>query len=413
MESILVVITACLTLAFLLSETFYRMRYPRVLGQILAGVVLGLPFFAVVMRRTEVFEFIGSLSDLGVVFLMLLVGTKIRVHGLLKASKPALILAVLGYLIPFSLGFAFMQALNHFGIMQVGLLESVIMAICLAISAEAITLDILMEYGMLNTAVGALIMEAGMIDDILGVLSLAVVIGVVEGGGISGIMSIPGDFMTFILVSYVLGFLILPRAAKAVWKEKSEPAVFSLAIIFGLLVVLLSSIFGLSSVIGAFVAGIIIQLTVKNRREEKEIVESLEIVTFGLVVPFFFIHVGLNLDIFSAFSHVPLIFAVTFIALYGKIMAAHVLSHLSHIKKSQVPLIGWGINPRGAVELVIAGIAFEKQLINDTLFTVIVSMTVLSSIISPIMFKRSCNRDLCPTGHHKAASHKQADKPLP
>ncbi|MBU0761781.1 MAG: cation:proton antiporter [Candidatus Altiarchaeota archaeon] len=413
MELILVIVTVCLSLAFIFSETFYRLRHPKVLGQIIAGVFLGLPVFASIMRSDQVFSFISSLADLGIVFLMLLVGTKISVHRLLKSSKEAMALALLGYTIPFAGGFLFMQALAFLGLLDVGLLASVIVGICLAISAEAITIEILMEYGMLNSSVGALIMEAGMIDDLLGVLSLAAVIGYVEGGGIEHITSLPGDFLTFVLVSYILGFTVLPRAAKAVWKEKSEPAVFSLAIIFGLIIVLLSSFFGLSSVVGAFIAGVIIQLTVKNRLEEKEIVESLEIVTFGLVIPFFFIYIGLNINLAYTLENIYLVLALTFIALSGKMAAAHMLSHIYHVKKSHIPLIGWAANPRGAVELVIASIALERNLIGVELFSVIVSMAVLSAIISPIMFKRTCESGSCHVEHHhlKTISDKKAKKP--
>ncbi len=410
MELILAVITLCLALAFILSETFYRLRHPKVLGQILAGVLLGLPVFASIMHSEQVFSFITSLSDLGVVFLMLLVGTKMKAHSLLKSSKQATVLALLGYFIPFTLAFSFMQALNFSGLMEVGFIESVIIGICLAISAEAITIDILMEYGMLNTAIGTLIMEAGMIDDLLGVLSLAAVIGFVEGGGIEHMLSLPGDLITFIVVSYILGFTILPKAAKAVWKEKSEPAVFSLAVIFGLIVVLLSGFFGLSSVVGAFVAGLIIQLTIKNRMEEKEIVESLEIVTFGLVIPFFFIHVGLNINLEDTFNSLPFVLALTAIALAGKMVAAHALPYLyPHLKKASVSVIGWAINPRGAVELVIVSIALQRGLIGPELFSAIVSMTVLCSIISPIMFRRACMRGACQTDlshHNQHHSHK-------
>jgi Kef-type K+ transport system membrane component KefB len=407
MEFILVIVTICMSLAFIFSETFYRLRYPKVLGQILAGIFLGLPMFASVMRTDEVLSFISSLSSLGVVFLMLLVGSKINIHQLLKSSKEAMVLALLGYIIPFTAGFTFIMGLDYLGIMEATILEAVIVGICLAISAEAITLEILMEYRLLKTSVGTLIMEAGMIDDLLGVLSLAAVVGYVEGGGVESMLSLPGDFLTFVLVSYILGFTILPRAAKAVWKEKSEPAVFSLAIIFGLIIVLLSSLFGLSSVVGAFIAGVIIQVTIKNRKEEKEIVESLEIVTFGLVIPFFFIFIGLNLDLTTTLVNLPLILSLTVIALIGKLLAAKVLSYFYHVTKNNISLIGWAINPRGAVELVIASIALERELIDLTLFSIIVSMAVLCSLISPIMFKKNCKLGLCKVEHHKG-SHKKS-----
>ena len=89
MDNILFVFTLCLTIAFLLSELFYRLRYPRVIGQILAGVILGLPFIGGFMREPATVDFIGSLADIGVVFLMLLVGTEVNTMGLDAPSREA------------------------------------------------------------------------------------------------------------------------------------------------------------------------------------------------------------------------------------------------------------------------------------------------------------------------------------
>ncbi len=394
------IFTICLTVAFLLSELMYRLRYPRVIGQILAGVILGLPFFGGFMKQPQVLDFIGSLADIGVIFLMLLVGTEIDITKLKQASKMAFVLAALGYIIPFLLGFYAMLFLEY------ELLTALIIGVCLAISAEAITLEILMEYKMLNTNLGTIIMEAGMIDDLLGVMSLAVIIGMVEGEGVGTVRILAGDLLLFIIISYLFGILVLPRAAKAVWKEKSEAAVFSLAIIFGLIIVLLSSMFSLSTVIGAFVAGIIIQLTIKNQKEEKEIVESLSIVTFGLVIPFFFIHTGLLFDIEKAADYLPLIILLTALALIGKLAAAQIMGAIYKLEQSKRMLMGWGMNSRGAVELIIASIALEKGLVTIEIFTAILSMAVLSAIISPAMFRRICLGDVSMPDLKMAIDHK-------
>jgi Kef-type K+ transport system membrane component KefB len=381
---VLVGFTVCLTMSFLLSEFFSRIKYPRVIGQILAGIILGLPLIKVYFIDGGGLSFISSLADVGVVFLMLLVGTEMKVHELKKASKKAAVLALLGYLIPLVIGFVTMKALGFTD------LQALIIAICISISAEAVTVDILVEYNLLNTAIGTTIMEAGMIDDLLGVFSLAAVIAVVQGGGVGSLASMPGEFLTFIVLAYILGFFILPKAAKAVWKEKSEAAVFSLAVIFGLIVVVLSTMFGMSSVVGAFVAGIIIQLSIKNRQEEKEIVESLNIVTFGLVIPFFFIYTGMNLDLMKVWEGGYLIIVITFIALAGKIVASHIMGAIYHIRRSDRTLIGWGMNPRGAVELIIVNIALAKGLITLEIYAAVVAMALISAMVSPIMFRRTC-----------------------
>jgi len=405
MDLMLAGFTVCLALAFLLSELFYRLKYPKVIGQIVAGLILGMSYF-----KTNFFggnlTFISYLADIGVVFLMLLVGTEIKIHDLKKASKKAFTLAALGYFIPLTVGFLAMKALGFDS------LTAVIIGICLAISAEAVTVDILVEYNMLNTSIGTTMMEAGMIDDLLGIFSLTAVIAVVQGGGLDNLRVMVGDFFIFIFLAYILGFLILSRAAKVVWKERSEAAVFSLAAIFGLVVVVLSTFFQQSSVVGAFVAGIIIQLQVKNRQEEKEIVESLNLVTFGLVIPFFFIYTGMNMSL-DVWNGGVLILIMTFIALAGKMVAAHLMGAMYHIKTADRTLLGWGMNPRGAVELIIANIALSTALITPAIYSAIVAMAVISAIVSPVMFRRSLPPALLEThlGHnheHKTLNRSQS-----
>ncbi len=393
MESILAAFTVCLTLAFLASELFYRLKYPRVVGQILAGVILGLPFIKIYFGENFL-SFVSSMADIGIVFLLLLVGTEVNIHNLLKVSKNAFILAILGYILPLIAGFFLMTLIGYNPV------TSMIVGICLAISAEAITVETLMEYKMLHTRLGSTIMEAGMLDDFIGVISLSAVIGVVHGEGLSVLKTIPGEFMTFIIISYIIGFTILPRAAKAVWKEKSEAAVFSLAVIFGLIIVLLSQSFGLNSVVGAFIAGVIIQLSIKNKREEKEIVDNLRVVTFGLVIPFFFMFIGLNFDVYEVLQNLPFVIILTAVALIGKLSAPYVLAKFNIIKSRDVSLIGWGINPRGAVELIIASIALENGLISKNLFSAIVAMAVIAAIVSPIMFKKALEKKKGYRLHH-------------
>jgi Kef-type K+ transport system membrane component KefB len=330
-------------------------------------------------------EMVSSLSGLGIVFLMLLVGSEMSLGQFRKVSVKAAYLAVLGYIIPFSLGFLMMRAFGF------DMVVSLILGVTLAVSAGAIAVDLLTEYDMLRTRAGAIIMESGMMDDVLGVLSLAVIVGYLEGFGFDSAVSLAADFMLFIFAAYVLGFVLLPRAARLVWREKSEAAVFSLAIIFGLVIVMLSSVFGVSSIIGAFVAGLIINASVKNRVEENEMVESLNIVTFGLVIPFFFVYTGMSVDLSKVWGNIHIIVALIVLGFVGKLAAAHIMGGKYHISRDRRLLIGWGMSCKGAVELVIANIARSKGLIGDDVFSIIILVAVLSAIISPMMFKRHCH----------------------
>ncbi|MBD3262306.1 MAG: hypothetical protein GF334_11695 [Candidatus Altiarchaeales archaeon] len=373
---------SALMISFIFAEFFYNISYPRVLGQIIAGMVLGYPLIKPLVFQGAFPDLVSALSQIGIVFLMLLVGLKINVKNMRRASWDATLIAFFGFTVPLVMGFFGMRVLGY------SHLEAVITGICLAISAEAVAVEILMEYNKLSTRVGTIVVEAGMIDDVLGVFSLSIIAGFLSGG-LGGLIFMPAEIALFLVASYVIGFKVYPQVARFIWREKSEEGVFTVSVIFGLTVVVLSEYLGLSSLVGAFIAGLIIHLSIKDKKEEEEIVDSFQKITFGLIIPFFFISIGLNFEYgFLNQRLVLLILYITLLAFAGKLGGTYLSGKILRLPSKEASIIGWSMNSRGMVGLVVAEIARANNLITPALFTAIVATTLLTTLISPAVLRR-------------------------
>jgi Kef-type K+ transport system membrane component KefB len=383
----LVGFTGCLMVSFLFAEFFHRIRYPRILGYICVGILFGLPVINSVMVPADFTPLLSFLSDVGIVFFLLLAGAEMDVGKLREVSAVAAAVGVLSFITPFALSYAFLAGIGFTTTM------AFIVSLCLSVTAAAVAVEILMEYGLLQTREGAVIAGAGMIAELLGVLALTVILALVHVGGpdtksMLGVLSVSAaEYLIFFLIAYAIGFRVYPYLASRVWRYRSKNQEFMLAVIFGLLITLLSQVFGLSSLIGAFIAGLIINLTVKSKPEGMEIVNNLNALTFGLVIPFFFISIGLKLDVVSVLTGMPLVLALTFIGGFGKYAGVFVAGKLTGLRNASIHTIGLGMNDRGGMELVIAAVALSQGLIDNMLFSIIVSVAFITTFTSLYFFK--------------------------
>lgn len=403
MIDLLVILCICLTASIFMSELFHRFRYPRVIGQILAGIILGIPFVKVFLFTETSLSYIHFLSEIGMIFLIMLVGLEVDIKQMRRSSRQAASVAFIAALFSFVLGFVLMMILGY----QV--VSAVIVGICLSISAEGVIIMILMEMEAIKTKTGNILIEAGIIDDMIGILLIAVVVTLVQGSA-DDILYMPVDLIIFIILVYLIfkiypGFLWLvqkevtqdlplfldidPFMVKIIREEKSELPIFTVIIIFGLFMAALSQVLGIGSIIGAFIAGIIIQSSIKNVEVEQRLVEHFKLMVLGFVVPFFFIGVGLQFDINSLLnvSSILLVILIIIAATAGKVIGSQIAAIVSGLEKEVGTIIGWGMNARGSVELIAASIALNNQLIGAEIFSAIVAMAVVTTFISPAVFE--------------------------
>jgi Kef-type K+ transport system membrane component KefB len=384
----LLIITICLVVSLILAEVFSLLKSSAVIGLILAGIILNIPRIYSFVFSGGGIEYVQFLSNLGIIFLLFITGLEIDVDKLKQSRKEETLIAIFAALIPFALGFLITKTLGY------GNLVAFTVGAALSITSEGTTIVVLMELKKLKTRIGTIILGAGIIDDVFEIIFLAlVIIFAHEGTGVS-LVVLPLYFIIFTGVAILVFRFVLPGMIRYALKKAVQIDSLGLIIIFGFLIASLSYYLGLGPIIGAFIAGILIQMSIKNKKLKESIIKQIKGFSFAVIIPFFFIAIGLNFNLQSIIQN-PLLFVIILcIAILGKILGTLLTKPLLSLSWSQLKLIGWGMNSRGAVELVIAEIARRYFLIPIEIYTALVAMAIITTFIFPFVIRHYIKK--CP-----------------
>lgn len=354
-------------------------KIPSVVGEILAGVVLANTFLRDSLRLGGDLEFLEILAELGVVFLIFTVGLETPFEEMRKVGKTSLIVAVLGVIVPFAAGYAIMSALGA------PTIEGLFLGAALVATSVGITARVLAEMGVIGRTEARIILGAAVIDDVLGLIVLTIVQALGSGGEltVTSIGLLVAQALVFVvLLMYFGGRLVTrmlsdqnPLADRFEWASP-KGGLFALAVIVCLGLSALAATIGLAAIIGAFLAG----MAFAGGRRGHDLVERFE----GLVqftTPFFFGYIGLQVDLGVALAVAPLAIGVTLIALLTKVVGCG-LGALALGKRSALA-IGIGMMPRGEVGIIVALIGLSLHVIPDSLYAVVVAMSLLTTLVTP------------------------------
>lgn len=389
MLSTVMVIAVVLGTAFLFNELFKKLRLPPVVGQILGGLILGIPLLrAFVFQGSTATEIVDLLAVLGILFLLLLVGLEIDLEKIRQSSKEAVLISLSAAIVPLILGFLFLRLLGY------SVIASLVFGGALSVTAEGTTVKVLMDANALNTKLGAITVSAGAIDDIFEVLFLSLVTIVGFGGSIFQLVYLPVEFLVFAAVTFVL-FRIVSKVLQRVERKGSDVELFSLVIIFVLAMASLSEALEMGYLLGAIVSGFLLQISMKRlqKKDEEEIITATKLITLSFVVPFFFVNIGLNFNYDYLVGNMPLLLVTIGIAFLGKIIGTVIVKPFSKLNLKQLYLVGWGMNSRGAVELVIALLALNHGLITQEIFSALVAMAIVTTLVFPFVLQHEIKKD--------------------
>ena len=384
MISPVTVIAVVLATAFFLNELFKRLKLPPVVGQIFGGLVLGLPLFrALIFQDSNATEIVDLLATLGILFLLLLVGLEIDIEKIRKSSREAVFISFCAAIVPLTIGFLVLRIFGY------SVIASLVFGGALSVTAEGTTVKVLMDANALNTRLGAVIVSAGAIDDIFEVLFLSMVTIVGFGGSIFQLVYLPVEFLVFAFVTFFI-FRLISKALQQIERKESEVELFSLVIIFVLIISSLSEALEIGYLLGALVAGFLLQISMRRLKEkdEEKIVTATKLMTLAFVVPFFFVNIGLNFDYGYLVGNLPLLVVTVTIAFLGKILGTLIAKPFVKMSTKQLYLVGWGMNSRGAVELVIALLALNHGLITQEVFSALVAMAIVTTLVFPFILQR-------------------------
>jgi Na+:H+ antiporter len=369
-ERLLLTVFVMFVAAKLAAEIFERLKQPAVAGEILAGVVIGPSVLGWVAPS----ELTGALSEIGVIFLLFLVGLGTKPADIFRVGWRALLVAVLGVVLPFIAGYLIMLAWGETHI------EAIFVGAALVATSVGITARVLGQMGLLGLEVSRIILGAAVIDDILGLLILAVVSSLAKEGGLNYVQigTTAALAVGFTLLVILVGARAVSRIRMRVEKLKVGQSylVFGLSLCLGL--ALLASYIGVAAIIGAFLAG----MALSESAEGTDMPHQAEAVT-EFLLPFFLTNIGmqLKLDALLNLNTITLALAVTILAVLSKLIGCGLAAW--PLGKKKAAQIGMGMVPRGEVGIVVAQIGLSLNAVDAAAYGVVLFMAVATTLIAP------------------------------
>ncbi|HUV98148.1 MAG TPA: cation:proton antiporter [Candidatus Paceibacterota bacterium] len=389
---ILTIVPIILIVAFVFGELFKRVGLPSVIGQIIAGILFGVPMLeAQLFGDASTLIIVDFLATLGILLLLFLAGLEIDIEKVKETSRDSILVSFSSALLPFVLGFGIITIFFP----EYGVLTAMIFGGALMVTSEATKVRVLMDLNSLNTRLGAVMVAAGAIDDVFEVLFLSIVIVMAKGGSYVDLARIPLEILVFVVIAF-LSFKVISKVLHYVDRNSGdETELFSIAMIFILVLAALSESLNVGYLIGAIIGGFLLQVSMKgiSRRHKSELITEIKLVALGFIVPFFFVSVGLNLDASTVFSNIPLVAITVLVAFLGKIAGTLIVKPLSSLSWTQLYYVGWAMNSRGAAELVIALVAVQYGLIPPEIYSALVAMSLITTLTFPPVLARGIHRN--------------------
>jgi len=389
MVATLVVVPIILIVAFAAGELFRKIGFPPVVGQILAGMIFGIPLIETTLFSSESKDIVDFLSVLGIVFLLFLAGLEIDINKVKETSRDSIIISFSAALVPLFMGFLFLRAMGY------DFLASLVFGGALSVTSEATKVKVLMDMGTLNTRLGAIMVAAGAIDDVFEVTFLSLVVVLAHGGGLFELAMVPVQLVAFVVFAFVF-FKVVSKVLHYMENNGGdETQLFSMIMIFVLVLAALSEVLELGYLIGAIIGGFLLQLSLRNvhQKHKEDMIRVTKMITLAFVVPFFFANVGVNFDFSSLSTNLILLIGTVTIAFSGKILGTLIVKPASSLSSKQLYYVGWAMNSRGAAELVIALIAMQFHLIPIEVFSALVAMAMITTLTFPFVLSRGIKRN--------------------
>ena len=363
-----------------------KLKAPQVVGEIIAGLVVGPSVLGIVKLN----QFLDICAGLGVVLLMFSAGLGTNLKQLLHTGVKALLIACAGVLVPLIGGT--LLYMGFYGFSAIGspqFFTAVFIGVIMTATSVSITVETLKELGKLKTELGTTILSAAIIDDVIGIMVLTFVIGFKNPDSNPGFVAL--STLAFFALSVVLGFVIY-KAFKIIdkrWPHTRRIPILALALCFGLSYVA-EKVFGIADITGAYVAGIILS----KLHDSDYIEEKMDINSYMIFGPIFFASIGLKTEI-SGFTWELLLFSLAFVAvaLVSKIIGCGAMSRLCGFKGSDTLKVGVGMMTRGEVALIVAQRGLTEGMIGSQYFTSVILLIIVSSILTPIILKLLYARD--------------------
>ena len=357
-----------------------KVKAPQVVGEILAGLILGPSLLKLVQPS----DFISGMAEIGVILLMFSAGLETNINKLKKTGLKSTAIACAGVFVPLICGTILYMCFYGFESYGTdGFFRALFVGTILTATSVSITVQALRELGKISTEVGTTIMSAAIIDDVIGIVVLTAVIGMKDPSANIGMVCV--KTVLFFAFSLVVGIIIFKIMQKldTKWRHTRRIPIMglALALVFSYIA---DKYFGVADITGAFVAGIILS----SLDDSEYIDRKMDINSYMIFGPVFFASVGLQTNLRSVDTTV-IVFSLAFVivGLLGKIVGCGLVAKVLGYNGSDSLKIGVGMMTRGEVALIVAQRGLKAEIIDSRYFTAVILLIVISSILTPVILK--------------------------
>jgi Kef-type K+ transport system membrane component KefB len=389
---VLISLSILLFAAKIFAELFNKLRLPSVLGELVAGIIIGpfalgsLPIFdgkpLVILNETML-----QIGEIAGIVILFIAGLEITPREFLRGGAASFTVGACGVIVPFFLGY------YVFTVYGLGGLQSVLIATALTATSIAISVRVLTELGKMQTNEAKIILGAAIVADILAIAVLSVVVTMVQTGNIA-----PNIIDIIFLILKILGIfaalligaiIIIPKIlhAQRLWKARGSIEGIVTALFFGASAI--AATVGLSPIVGAFSVGMAVASTKIIKRVE-EYVDKLEII----FAPLFFAIIGAQVNLTGVNLEVLLLSAIVIaIAIFSKLAGCGLPAMIFLKEKSKAMKVGIGMISRGEVGLIVAGIGVSSGVLSSNVYTTVIIMVAITTLITPVWLKKAYSKD--------------------
>lgn len=401
--SVLLLVAIALLFTRFLGFLFYKLKQPAVIGEIIAGIVLGgiaiyifsgqnFSFFSYIIYlpnlselfQSHEFNLFNLFAQIGILFLLFISGLETSISKLKKTERSSSFVAIGGVIMPLILGFLSGIILGF------SVIESTVIGLILTATSVGVTVRTLMDLHVLDTNVGATILGGAVIDDIIGIILLTFALGI---GSLMDAVLIGIKIAIFFLVFLYFGLKVIDKVLLIGEKINLPKSFLSITLAILLLYSFFADEAGISGIIGAFVAGILIGQNVRS----KKIIDDVKAIGYGFFIPIFFFSVGLRLwsegsdDIFSYGNIVIFIIVIISMSIIGKIVGCGIGAKLSGMSNMESLQVGVGMIPRMELALIIVTAAISHGILIEpvahTVLLTTILLTIITSLVTPFLIK--------------------------
>jgi Kef-type K+ transport system membrane component KefB len=390
----LIILTLVLVLARILGEICRRFKQPAIIGEILAGIILGptllgtyFPgaFNNIFLSDPKSYGAFDGLANVGIILLMFIAGFEVDLKQIKRDGKQAAAISLTGIIFPFIIGFAaawFFYERIFSGSSSNQFITSMFFGTALSITALSVITKILMDLEILNTKIGNLVLTSAMIDDFLGWVLFSIIMQMMHSKKDTGSWTSVVIVLLFALFMVTAGRWGVNKMLSVAEKNLKIGRVITLSICLCFIAAIITEYLGVRGVFGAFLMGIAVGDSVHFTDRHKLILHQF---TVNILAPLFFASVGLRLNFIANFN-LEVVSIILGIACLAKLVGAGIGSRMSGMNRNESIAVAFGMNARGSQEIVLGLLALQAKIIDEKVFEGLVVMTVVTIIISgPIM----------------------------